>query len=107
VGIFRRKAAASTGRDLIEVHNPWASTGTPLLVEWCPDLEKILTDPHPQLPLPESLRQDSYWANQSTEIIRHLLLCAYLRHPDPQVRLAALGAREGIEHAGGNKPDAG
>jgi hypothetical protein len=65
--------------------------GTPLIVLANPDLEQLFNAPTAPVPQKLTDRNRSYWEKAGTAEIKEALAIAYLQHPNPLIRLKAIG----------------
>lgn len=89
--IFDRKNRMKDKSKLIETENVWAcGDGSPFLIEESPNLKVIFDDPNPVPPQRLNKENRDYWNNfEGPEGIRNIIAMAYLRHPNPVIRLEA------------------
>lgn len=65
--------------------------GTPLIVLANPDLERVFNAPTASIPQKLTDRNQGYWEEENTAVIKDALAMAYLQHPNPLIRLKVIG----------------
>lgn len=87
---FWRRSKRRDEVERVAVENKYGlGDGSPLLIDRVPDLARLLSDPDPEPPQAAGAVADGW---RDADAVRFGIVMAYLLHPDPQVRVAAIRA---------------